>query len=107
MARQIGVTFIKGGIDNLIFYERNGKFFLRKKGNITKKQIFTQKRFENTKRNALQLGIASKLASSIYRKMDRKKRHVDMYRALVGKFNKELAKGKTVEELKLILDLRF
>ncbi|HEU0065474.1 MAG TPA: hypothetical protein VFQ58_10595, partial [Flavisolibacter sp.] len=86
MPQQIGVTFIKGGIDNVIYYERNGKFFLRKKGNVNKSRVLKDKSFENTRRHAGQLAIASVLASNIYRKMDKNKRNVNMYRELVGKF---------------------
>jgi hypothetical protein len=100
MAKQIGVTFIKGGIDNIIYYERKGKFFLRKKGYINGKKVLTESNFSNTKRHCGQLGIASKIASSIYWNIDKKERSGDLFNSLVGVFKVQLAKGRMEDEIR-------
>jgi hypothetical protein len=100
MAKQIGVTFIKGGIDNIIFYERKGKFFLRKKGYINVKRFWADESSTNTKRHSGQLGIASKIASSIYWKVDKKERSGELFNSLTGVFKVQLAEGRMEEEIR-------
>jgi hypothetical protein len=100
MAKQIGALIIKGGIDNFIFYERNGKYFLRKKGYINGKKVHTEANFSNTNRHCGQLGIASKIAASIYWKIDKKERSGELFNSLTGVFKVQLAEGRMEDEIR-------
>ena len=83
MARQKGPILIIGTIDDLTFYEMNGKGYVRKKSCLDKKRFYRKPSFSNSRRAASHFGDANKFASGVYRLLPRDGRNMDLYRELI------------------------
>ena len=66
MAKQVGIIPITGTIDNLTFYELNGKYYVRKKSSLSGKRVKTNACFSNTRRNAKWFAEAVRLTKQVY-----------------------------------------
>ena len=51
MAKTSGVIKIEGTVEDLTFYQKNGKNFVRKKGGISKERIASEPNFVRTREN--------------------------------------------------------
>jgi hypothetical protein len=69
MPTQDGIIKISGTIDNLTFYQSNGKFYVRKNKPLDGDRVKTELCFENTRRYARWFSQTSRLASIIYKKI--------------------------------------
>ena len=78
MAKQAGLFLITGTIDNLTFYEMNGKHYVKRKTEVSRKRIRTNPQYSNTMRNANWFGQAVKLAREVYYQLPRNER--DQYK---------------------------
>ncbi|GAB2625288.1 hypothetical protein [Belliella aquatica] len=67
MAKQTGSLTLEGTMGNVIFYKRNGKFYSRSKGSISKKRLKEGPEFENSRRVSSEFGHASKFAAKLSR----------------------------------------
>ncbi|MCG2611609.1 hypothetical protein LZZ90_08830 [Flavobacterium sp. SM15] len=56
MAKQNGFLKIEGTLDNLIFYKRDGTYYVRKKGGISKERIHHEPNFIRTRENNSEFG---------------------------------------------------
>ncbi|HEY0731287.1 MAG TPA: hypothetical protein VGD33_02615 [Chitinophagaceae bacterium] len=86
MAKQAGVIKILGTIDDITFYKMGGIYYARMKSSLTGKRFWQDKAFEGSRRSAIALGKASKLASRLYRTMPKE----DKSRALFCKLTGEI-----------------
>ena len=67
MARQTGLLKISGFIDGLVFYERDGKFFVKGAGGADKKKILSDPNFVRTRENMQEFGAAAEIGTSFRR----------------------------------------
>jgi hypothetical protein len=66
MAQQCGPLFFECTWDDITFYKMEGKYYARKKSSLTRERVLNDPAFAKTRLSAMQLGIASKIASAIY-----------------------------------------
>src|ERR1019366_6875840 len=99
MAKQVGDIKIIGCIDNIQFYKMDGKYYARMKSSLTGKRVKQDKAFALTMVYASMLGMASKIASSVYRLIPKKTREHRYFRKLTGKANRLLKEGISVQEV--------
>lgn len=67
MARQTGLLKISGFIDGLVFYERDGKFFVKGAGGADKNKILSSPNFVRTRENMQEFGAAAEIGTSFRR----------------------------------------
>ena len=85
MATQIGLLQIKGTIHGICFYKMDGKYYARTKSSLSGERVKSDPVFAETMRHAERMGIASKIASAIYRQtVPEHERSREKYRELVG-----------------------
>ena len=84
MARQKGPIVIIGTIDDLTFYEMNGKGYVRKKSCLDKKRFYRKRNFANSWRAASRFGISNKLCATVYRELPRDERDKALYNELLA-----------------------
>lgn len=107
MAQQDGPLYITGTIDNLCFYEMEGKYYVRIKSSLTGQRVKRDPAFRRTRENADLLGKASRLASGVYRRLPAEQRKRSCYRQMTGKALRLLHSGKPVEEVLTYLEQEF
>jgi hypothetical protein len=71
MAKQIGDIILVGTIDDITFYEMEGKGYARSKSCLTGERVKRDPRFKRTMQSAHRLGGGSQLASKVYRSLPR------------------------------------
>lgn len=84
MAKQCGQKFITGSIDNLCFYQMEGKYYVRTKSSLTGKRVKSDPVFAKTMDYAGLFARASKVASAVYREIPKDKRINGLYRRMTG-----------------------
>lgn len=99
MAKQAGPYKVIGCIDNLQFYKMDGKYYARKKSSLTAKRVKKDKAFELTMAFADMLGIASKIASSVYRQIPGEERKHSYFRKMTGIAYSLLKEGVSIEKV--------
>lgn len=67
MGKQAGQLKITGTFDGLTFYEMGGKFYVRKKGGPTRKQVLNSASFENSRRTIAEFSACSRDAGLLRR----------------------------------------
>jgi hypothetical protein len=102
MAKQVGPLFFTGTIDGIIFYELNGKYYIRSKGSYkSAKHMRRNPKYKRTMENADRFGMASKLAQEVYyRHVPKPLRKRGVFGQLTGKVRDWLQEGKSREEAK-------
>jgi hypothetical protein len=96
MATQIGVLQIIGTVHGICFYKMEGKYYARKKSSLSAERVKHDPAFAETMRYAERMGIASKIASVLYKELvPVGERSREKYREVVGMVMRELAKGRT------------
>lgn len=103
MARQSGNIVITGTIDNLCFYQMDGKFYVRMKSSLSGKMVKKDPAFKPTMYYAGLLGKASRLASQVYRSLPEATKTKGLYRQLTGKAMQWLKEGRNAEQVLLLL----
>ena len=103
MAKQVGLIPITGTIGDATYYKLEGEYYVRAKSSLCGKRVKSDPKFALTMRNAKRFGIASKLASQVYKSMDEDKRNRSMYREFASKAVELVRQGKNEEEIKTIL----
>lgn len=84
MAIQTSPNPITGTFDNVCFYKRGNRYYVRTKSSLSGKSVKKNPRFANTMKSANQLAIASVLASKVYHTIPQANRNVSQYRKLTG-----------------------
>jgi hypothetical protein len=95
MAKQSGAYKITGTVDNLCFYEMEGKFYVRKKSALTGKRVKKDPLFANTMRYAGLLSQGSAIASAVYKKIPADQKIKGLYRKITGEAMQLLKAGNT------------
>jgi hypothetical protein len=103
MAKQAGDIFIVGTVDDLCFYKMNEKYYVRMKSSLTGKKFWKNKVFEGSRRSALLLGRASKVASAYYKIYPKEKKIKGLFNEITGKVKLWLREGKTEDEISQLL----
>ncbi|HLP38657.1 hypothetical protein [Lacibacter sp.] len=97
MAKQIGLLQIVGTVHGICFYKMDGKYYARKKSSLSAERVKHDPAFAETMRYAERLGIASKIASVVYKQLvPVGERSREKYREVVGMVMRELAKGGSI-----------
>lgn len=92
MAKQIGLLQIMGTVHGICFYKMDGKYYARKKSSLTAERVKHAPAFAETMRYAKRMGIASKIASVVYKELVQVgERSREKYREVVGMVMRELA----------------
>jgi hypothetical protein len=106
MARQTGMHKITGTIGNLCFYKMEKKFYVRTKSSLTSKRVKNDLQFKRTMQYANLLAEASRIASSLYKKLNERQKVKGLYRKLTGEvmylLKKGMTKAKAMHELEKI-----
>lgn len=103
MAKQTGNIFIEGTIDDLCFYKMDGKYYVRMKSSLSGKTFWRHKAFEGSRKSALQLGIASKIASAYYRSYPKEKKFKGLFNEMTGRVKLWLKENKNEDEVMELL----
>ena len=99
MAKQEGTILITGTIDDITFYEMDGKFYARMKSSLTGKRFWKDKAFEGSRKSARALGVASKLASLLYRTLSKEHKSRSLFQKLTGKIKFMILDGLDAETI--------
>jgi hypothetical protein len=99
MAKQCGPIFLECTWDNITFYKMDGKYYARKKSNLSREKVLKHKAFASTRFYAGLLVTASKIASSIYSDLPIHWRQFWMFRAFTGEGQVMLEGGATPQEV--------
>ena len=59
MARQKGINKMEGTVDDLTYYEMNGKHYVRKRRKVSKKRLKTDPMFKSMRENGAEFGKAA------------------------------------------------
>lgn len=104
MAKQCGSYIITGTIDNICFYEMNGKGYARISNPLSSKRVKTAPEFEGTRRHAALLQQASPIACAVYKTLPKEKRNATHRRRLTGTAIQMLKKGNTIAVIETQLE---
>ena len=97
MAKQAGSIHLEGRIGNLRFYKMGDDYYVRTRSSLTGKRVKKDPAFRLTMVYAGLMGQASKLASEVYRQMDKTQKGRKVYQQLAGKAFKLLKAGMPAE----------
>jgi hypothetical protein len=103
MAKQIGDIILVGTIDDITFYEMEGKGYARHKSSLTGKRVKRDPRFKRTMESAQRLGRGSRLASKVYRSLPRTEQVYALFKELKHIAVLAIKKGKNEEEVMWLL----
>jgi len=90
-------------IGDLCFYQRNGKTYLREATALDRELVLTDERFEKTRQHATKMGMASKIASSIYKDLPKELKARWVFRSITGHVASMLYKGEHPDKVKELL----
>ncbi|MBS1666574.1 MAG: hypothetical protein JST58_04280 [Bacteroidetes bacterium] len=106
MARQVGPFFITGTLRGITYYQMGRHFYARSKSSLDGKRVKEDKAFGKTMENAGLFGRASRIASCVYRLVDKDKKDIRLYRKWTGIALRFLREGKSIEEARYMLYLK-
>ncbi|MBS1666459.1 MAG: hypothetical protein JST58_03700 [Bacteroidetes bacterium] len=90
----------------ITYYKMGKRYYARSKSSLDAKRVKEDKAFQKTMQNAGLFGQASRIASSIYRLVDRDEKDIRLYRKWTGMALHFLCEGKTIEEARFMLYLK-
>jgi len=100
MAKQVGPFYISGGtVSDLTFYKMDGQYYVRQKSSLSRKRVLKDPKFKKTMENAGVLAKASRIASKLYRLLDKQTRNRSVYNKLTGMAMGMLKAGCEPEEV--------
>lgn len=99
MAKQVGIMKITGTIDDITFYKMGGIYYARMKSCLTGKRFWKDKAFEGSRKSALALGQASRLASKLYKTFTIEVKSRSLFCKLTGEIKLLIKTGHTEEEI--------
>jgi hypothetical protein len=103
MAKQAGELFIEGTIDDLTFYKMDGKYYLRMKSSLTGKKFWRNKAFERSRASCKRFSEGNKLASKLYRMIEKEKKFYTLFCFLKKRAILLLKEGKNLTEAEEVL----
>ncbi|HEY4147780.1 MAG TPA: hypothetical protein VGM41_02565 [Chitinophagaceae bacterium] len=107
MAKQAGPIILKRTIDNLCFYVQEGIALLRKKPELSRKQMLRDKRYRRTMESAGRMQCAAPVAARIYAALPESWKGPGMYRIMVSEALGLLKAGKTGDRAYMVLWQRY
>ena len=99
MAKQVGIIKITGTIDDITFYKMGEEYYARMKSSLTGKRFWKDRAFEGSRKSALALGSASKLASLLYKTLPKEKKGRTVFQKLTGRIKLMLLDSKETEAI--------
>ena len=106
MAKQIGDIIIVGTIDDITFYEMEGKGYARRKTSLTGKKVKKDPRFRRTMQSANRFGRGNQLASKVYRSLPREQQVYTLFKELKRIAILAIKEGKSEAEVLGLLQRR-
>jgi len=103
MAKQAGDFFIEGTIDELTYYKMYGTYYVRRKSSLTKKKFHKSRAFERSRESCRRFSEGNRLASRLYRRMEKEKRVYSVFCFLKKRAILLLKEGKSLQETEQIL----
>jgi hypothetical protein len=102
MAKQVGPVYYEGTIGDIVFYQMNGEYYARFKGNYKSlKQMKRLPKYKRVVENTKHFGHASSLASWIYqRHLPKELKSLRAWGQFTSKANRLRREGKTDKEVK-------
>ncbi len=71
MAQQLGNGYLKGRIDDIIYYQKNGKHFAMRKRDTNRNQVLYGENYVRARENMAEFGLAAKHGKGIRRSLNR------------------------------------
>ena len=93
MAKQDGIIKITGTIDDITFYKMGDQYYARMKSSLTVKRFWKDKAFEGSRNSARAMGVASKLASLLYRTLPKELKGRTVFQKLTGRIKLMIEDG--------------
>jgi len=87
-----------------IFYRVGDRYYIRQKSRLSGRRVKTSKAFANSRASARRLAIGSCVAASVYRELPEAWKMYDLYRKLTGIATRLQKEGKTVTEIRPLLE---
>jgi hypothetical protein len=106
MAKQTGDIIIVGTIDDITFYEMEGKGYARRKSSLTGKKVKKDPRFKRTMQSAHRFGRGNQLASKVYRSLPRQEQVYALFKELKSIAILAIKEGKSEGEVMKLLQQR-
>ncbi len=103
MARQTGAIQITGTTDELCFYKMWDTYFVRMKSSLTGKRFWRDKAFERSRESSKRFGSGNRLASKLYRMIEKEKRVYKLFCFLKSKAILLLKEGNSLDEAENLL----
>jgi hypothetical protein len=94
-------------IGDLCFYQRNGKTYMREAKALERDMVLTDERFEKTRQYANKMGMASKIASEIYKQLPQEVKARWIFRSIAGHAASLLYQGESPEVVKETLHTKY
>ncbi|MFT3823185.1 MAG: hypothetical protein QM731_04660 [Chitinophagaceae bacterium] len=79
-----GVHKFERSMCGLTFYRLHNKWYIRRRSSLTGRRVKTSKRFEKSRQSAAKLGVASKLAATVYKPLPPAWKLYDLYKKLTA-----------------------
>lgn len=107
MARLGKDVHLTGTFDDVVFYQWEGRIFVRKKSSLTRERVLKDKAFAGLRKHAGDMGRASRIASEVYKLLpvDIKGRWI--FRTIAGDAASLIYKGKDEAQVKEILHRKY
>jgi len=99
MAIQCGKILLRKTIDNITFYQMDGKWYARKKSSLSGARVKKDPHFKRTMEQAGFFALGSKMGAVIYHGIPRENRPPGLYRQLAGMATRLLKAGKPEEDV--------
>jgi len=103
MAKQSGDIKLRGTFDDLCFYQMDGVYYVRRKSCLTGKRFQKDNAFAASRKSATRFAEGNRLASKIYRLVDKENRRYRLFCFLKRKCILLLKEGKTLTEAEVVL----
>ena len=99
MAKQVGDIKVTGTIDDICFYRMEGKYYVRMKSSLTGKRFWRDKAFEGSGRSCARFASGNRLASQVYRSLEKEKRSYPLFCSLKTQAIELIRKGLGEEDV--------
>ena len=106
MARQIGDIILVGTIDDITFYEMEGRGYARHKSSLSGKRVKRDPKFQRTMESAGRFGRGNQLASKVYRSLPREQQVYALFKELKSIAILAIKEGKSEAEVLALLQQR-
>ena len=103
MAKQAGNIFIEGTLDDLTFYKMDGVYYVRMKSSLTGKKFWKHQAFERSRESCKRFSEGNRLASRLYRMIEKEKRAYKLFCFLKKRAILFLKEGKNLLQAEELL----